>query len=146
MGALSVSEPQQLEPSVAADILLAHGITPTQQRVEIAAIMLACPQHLSAEQLLGLVNQAQPLVSKATVYNTLALFAQKGLVREVIVHRAKVFYDSNTGAHHHFYDSSTGRLTDIAEDEIAFNRLPALPGDAEIEGIDVVVRLRRRPS
>ena len=80
------------------------GVSPTQQRLEIAQILFARPQHLSAEEVLNIVNAQAPLVSKATVYNTLGLFARKGLVREVIVDPTKVFYDSNTTEHHHFYN------------------------------------------
>ena len=59
----------------AARTLESRGITPTPQRVEIARILLARPQHLSAEQVLGALKERQLAVSKATVYNPLGLFA-----------------------------------------------------------------------
>ncbi|MDE2197232.1 MAG: transcriptional repressor, partial [Gammaproteobacteria bacterium] len=80
--------------------LAAHGVTPTSQRLEIAEVLFRRPQHLSAEQILAAVNRQQPLVSKATVYNTLKLFSEKGLVREVIADPARIFYDSTAGSHH----------------------------------------------
>ncbi|MFN2310387.1 MAG: Fur family transcriptional regulator, partial [Gammaproteobacteria bacterium] len=83
--------------------LRSHGITPTQQRVEIAQVLFARHQHLSADQVLTQVNAHDASVSKATVYNTLGLFAEKGLLREVIVDPAKVFYDSNLDPHHHLF-------------------------------------------
>jgi len=92
--------------------LKARNITPTQQRVEIAQILFEKPQHLSAEQVLAKVN-GNAAVSKATVYNTLGLFARKALVKEVIVDPSKVFYDSNVHPHQHFYNIDTGILTDI---------------------------------
>lgn len=125
------------------ELLQAHDITPTQQRVEIAAILLGRPQHLSAEQLLNLANEGQVIVSKATVYNTLGLLVRSGLVREVIVDPSKVFYDSNTDDHHHFYDVDTGALTDIERDDVAIDRLPALPAGTVVDGVDVIVRVRR---
>lgn len=125
-------------------LIESHGVTPTQQRVEIAAILLARPQHLSAEEVLNLVKQGETPVSKATVYNTLGLFAEKGLVREVIVDPAKVVYDSNTNAHHHIYDVSTGALQDIDAEEITIGRLPRLPDHVTVEGVDVIVRVRSR--
>ena len=125
-------------------LLESHGITPTQQRVEIAAILLARPQHLSAEEVLNLVKQGETPISKATVYNSLGLFAEKGLVREVIVDPTKVVYDSNTDAHHHLYDVRTGALTDIDAKEITIGRLPRLPDDMSVEGVDVIVRVRSR--
>ena len=125
--------------------LRAHGILPTAQRVEIGLIILAEPQHLSAEQLLALVNGRNPVVSKATVYNTLGLFARRGLLREVIVDRTKVFFDSNTSEHYHFYDIESGNLIDIDKAQIAIGGLPALPEGTEVDGVDVIVRVRRRP-
>ena len=118
------------------------GVTPTQQRVEIAQILFARPQHLSADQVLNIVNQAEPLVSKATIYNTLGLFARKGLVKEVIVDPSKVFYDSNTSAHHHFYAVDSGELMDIEGDNLRLENMPALPEGTEAEGIDIVIRVR----
>ena len=139
-------KPSRLPQRQAARLLLSRGITPTQQRVEIASILLACEQHLSAEQLLAQVNQHGTVVSQATVYNTLGLLARKGLVRAVIVDPAKVFYDSNTKPHYHFYDAVNGSLTDIAVDEMSFKQLPALPEGTTIEGMDVIIRLRRHRS
>ena len=77
-------------------MLRAHGILPTQQRVMIARVLFARHQHFSADQVLREVNTGDEHVSKATVYNTLGLFARNGLVREVIVDPTRVFYDPNT--------------------------------------------------
>ena len=63
---------------------------------------------------------------------------------EVIIDPAKVFFDSNTRPHHHLYDVSTGELSDISADEIAFSRLPSLPGNVDVEAVEVVVRVRSR--
>jgi len=61
------------------------GIRPTAQRVQIALLLLAAPQHLSAEQILASLRSAGARVSKATVYNTLNLFAARGLIRQLSV-------------------------------------------------------------
>ncbi len=132
----------RLDQDEASRLLEAHGISPTRQRVQVAAVLLARPQHLSAEQLLRLVNADDERVSKATVYNTLGLFVRKGLVREVVVDRARVFYDSNAGDHHHVYDVDDGTLTDLDSGEIEVNGLPPLPADAELDGVDIIVRIR----
>ena len=128
----------------AAMTLESHGITPTAQRVEIARILLAQPQHLSAEQVLCFLKQGDLPVSKATVYNTLGLFAEKGLVRAVIVDPSKVFYDSNCSDHHHFYDVDSCTLTDIDAGEIAVGDLPDVPHGKVIDRVDVIVRVRSR--
>ena len=136
----------EADPEDLAELLRAHRITPTAQRLKLAAILLARPQHLSAERLLHLANREDPAVSKATVYNTLGLFAERGLVRAVVVDPAKIFYDSNPAEHYHFYDLSTGELTDIDRDRIEVGDLPELPPGASVEGIDVIVRIRSGES
>lgn len=122
--------------------LKSAGVTPTTQRVEIAQILFSRPQHLSAEQILKMVNKGHSAASKATVYNTLGLFAKKGLLREVIVDPSKVFYDSNVSRHFHFFNTDTGVLTDIPVDAIHIDKLPELPQDTESSGIEVIVRIK----
>ncbi len=126
----------------AARILESCDITPTPQRVEIARILLARPQHLSAEQVLSALTQGDLTVSKATVYNTLGLFAKKGLVREVIVDPSKVFYDSNCSNHHHFYYVDSCTLEDINAGEITLAGLPEMPAGKVVDRVDVIVRVR----
>ena len=128
----------------AARTLAARDITPTPQRVEIARILLARPQHLSAEQVLSVLKEGELAVSKATVYNTLGLFAEKGLLREVIVDPSKVFYDSNCSEHHHFYDVDSCTLTDIDAGRVVVDGLPEVPEEKVVERIDVIVRVRSR--
>lgn len=125
------------------DLLSSRGITPTQQRVEIAQIMFTKDQHLSAEQVLEQVNGEKALVSKATVYNTLGLFAAKGLLREVIVDPNKVFYDTNVRPHHHFYNMDDSTLVDIDVNLVQIHQLPIPPEGLITDGVEVVIRVRR---
>jgi len=125
-----------------AVLLRKFGINPTSQRLEIAQVLFARSTHLSAEDVFMLVNVESSRVSKATVYNTLGLFAERGLIREVIADPTRVFYDPNTAPHHHFYDTSTGKLTDISANDVHISGLPAVPEGMSVEGIDVVVRVR----
>jgi len=128
----------------AARTLESRDIIPTPQRVEIARILLTRPRHLSAEQVLCALAKGDLTVSKATVYNTLGLFAEKGLVREVIVNPSKVFYDSNCSDHHHFYDVDSCTLEDISAGEIALGGLPEMPDGKVVDRVDVIVRVRSR--
>jgi Fur family iron response transcriptional regulator len=122
--------------------LKSAGVTPTTQRVEIAQILFARPQHLSAEQILKTVNESSSTASKATIYNTLGLFAKKGLVKEVIVDPSKVFYDSNVSKHFHFFNTDTGMLTDIPVDALLIDNIAELPQDTELSELDVIVRIK----
>jgi len=123
-------------------LLRSHEINPTSQRIEIAQLLFSRCEHLSAEDVFALVNGESACVSKATVYNTLGLFAERGLIREVIADPTRVFYDPNTAPHHHFYNTSTGKLMDIPADDVKINGLPALPAGMRMEGVDVIVRMR----
>jgi Fur family iron response transcriptional regulator len=124
-------------------VLRQRGINPTHQRIEIAHALFARMEHLSADQVLALVNERHAETSKATVYNTLKLFVETGLVREVIVDASKVFYDPNTAPHHHFYDVESGEITDIHADAVSISGLPPLPPGKVAAGMDVIIRVRR---
>jgi Fur family iron response transcriptional regulator len=137
---------QPLPREEIASLLRRHDIAPTHQRIEIAYVLFEQRTHLSADQVLALVNARHDEVSKATVYNTLRLFLEKGLVRELIVDPVKVFYDPNTTPHHHFYDMDTGVLTDIPAESVRIEGLPPLPAGMIAAGVDVVIRTRRADS
>ena len=124
------------------EALRAHGITPTHQRIEIALALFGRMEHLSADQVMAVVNGRHTETSKATVYNTLKLFVEKRLVREVIVDPSKVFYDPNTGPHHHFYDVVTGEITDIDASLFDLAGLPSLPPGKCADGLDIIIRIR----
>jgi len=135
----------QLEPKSreeVAEMLRAHAITPTHQRMQIGQVLFEKRWHPSADQILAAVNVRYAETSKATVYNTLKLFLEKGLVRELIVDPNKVFYDSNTSEHHHFYDIESGEITDISATGIRIDGLPPLPAGMVAAGIDIIVRTR----
>jgi len=125
-----------------ADKLRQHGINPTHQRIEIALALFSRQSHLSADQVMAIVNEKHSETSKATVYNTLNLFRQKKLVREVIVDPSKVFYDPNTEPHYHIYNVESGELTDIDASAVTISGLPELPGGVITEGMDVIIRVR----
>lgn len=125
-------------------LLTQNGITPTQQRVEIGLAILTKPQHLSADQVLEKVNANANLVSKATVYNTMSLYVSKNLIREVNVDSSRVFYDSNTEPHHHFYNVDTGTLHDIEAGHLEIKCLPAPPEFASIKEVDIIVRVQQQ--
>ena len=127
-------------------LLRQHDINPTAQRVEIARVMFSRGGHFSAEDVFALVNMELSQASKATVYNTLGLFAEQKLIRPVIVDPAKVFYDANTMPHYHFYDVTTGMLSDINAHDVQITGLPPLPEGLSMEGVDVIVRVRRSAS
>ncbi len=135
---------KNISPDKIPDLLLEYAINPTAQRVEIARILLSRRPHMSAGQVLARVNKRSAITSKATVYNTLKLFAEKGLVRQLIIESDKVFYDSNTSQHHHFYNEDTGMLQDIDADEMVIANVPKIPEGTINSGVDVIIRVKNK--
>ncbi|MCC7197967.1 MAG: transcriptional repressor [Gammaproteobacteria bacterium] len=128
----------------ARETLLGHGITPTAQRVRVAQLLFACDRHLTADQVIAALRASGSRVSKATVYNTLNLFARKGLLRALNFDPERCSFDSNTRPHYHLHDVETGELMDVPPDDVVFSRTPALPPGMENLGVDVVFRVRRQ--
>jgi Fur family iron response transcriptional regulator len=136
-----------LEPGLAENLnqrLIQAGVRPTAQRLRIASLLLSRAQHLSAEQVLAGLRSQGMRVSKATIYNTLNLFAASGLIRQLSVGNDRCWFDSNTDAHYHFHDVETGALMDLSLRDVEFQRLPEPPPGMQVDGIDLVIRLRRR--
>jgi Fur family iron response transcriptional regulator len=127
-------------------LLKSHGILPTQQRLLIARALFENPCHVSAEHVMREVNGGRDHVSKATVYNTLGLFARNGLINEVIVDPTRVYYDPNTTHHHHFYNVDTGELTDIDAADLVLSDLPPLPEGTAAAGVDVIIRIHSKTA
>jgi len=124
--------------------LIECGVRPTAQRVDIALQVLVRPCHFSAEQLLANLRRTGAGVSKATVYNTLKLFSERGLLRAIAVDPQRLMYDSTTRPHHHFYNTESGELTDINPADVRLAKLPLLPRATEAQGVEILIRVRPR--
>jgi Fur family iron response transcriptional regulator len=129
--------------ALARTILERHGVRPTSQRVRVAEMLLTAPRHVTAEQVLRALREGEDHVSKATVYNTLKLFVDQGLVRQIHVDPERCVYDSMMAPHHHFQLLETGEMIDIRPEDLEFAKMPPLPPGTEIADIEVVIRLRR---
>ena len=125
-------------------ILEQHGVRPTSQRLRVAELLLTAPKHLTAEQILASLRQSSGRVSKATVYNTLKLFVDQGLARQIHADPERCVYDSTMTPHHHFQNLETGEMIDIRPEDLSFAKMPPLPPGTEIADVEVVIRLRRR--
>lgn len=130
----------------ALELLRAAHLRPTRQRLALARLMFEqADRHITAEQLHGEAVGAAVRVSLATVYNTLHQFVEAGLLREVVVHSGRCFFDTNISDHHHFFFEDTGRLLDIPGEHVAVG-LPKPPAGAVIRRVDVIIRVDRDPA
>lgn len=120
-----------------------HGIRPSAQRLAIAAYVLETGEHPSAERVWGQVRSRLPVLSRATVYNTLNLFVQRGLLRELQLMPGPVLYDANLLPHHHLIDEDSGAVGDLPWEALSVEGIDALDA-IDVEQHGVVLRGRRR--
>ncbi len=125
-----------------AEILKQKGINPTTQRIEIAHLLFQRPQHLSAEEIRNRLNKEYEQVSQATVYNTLRLFVEKGVIRELIFSPDRIYYDSNVRPHHHFIDVDSGKVYDIPPELVVMPDINIKGIDAEVMEVNLLVKGR----
>jgi Fur family transcriptional regulator, iron response regulator len=124
-----------------AELLRATGLRPTRQRVMIAELLFGKgDRHLTAETLFEEARNLRYPPSLATIYNALKDFAAHGLVREIALYGAKLWYDTKTGPHFHYYVEGEDDLRDIPEEMIPALDIAPPPG-MRIVGVDVVIRL-----
>lgn len=105
-----------------------HDIPVTAQRVAVAGYVLGTDDHPSADVVWGRVKQDFPVISRATVYNTLNLFVKKGLLRELVLAEGRVVFDPKVEPHHHFIDEASGAIHDIAWDALDVRKVERLEG------------------
>jgi len=122
-----------------------HGIQPSAHRLAVAEYVLMTDQHPSADTVLAKVTQNFPFISRATVYNTLNIFVEKGLLRALNMAEGKVVFDPNVARHHHFVDEQTGAIYDIPWEALEVNHIEQLT-DYNIFDYQVVLRGRRIES
>ncbi|MEW6366743.1 MAG: transcriptional repressor [Acidobacteriota bacterium] len=125
--------------------LRASAVQATPQRLAIAEYVLKTTDHPTAEEVWKRVRRRCPTLSRATVYNTLNLFTERGLLKSRTLVEGVVVFDPNVGRHHHFVDEETMTIYDIPWEALTVS------GDGRIQGFEVreyqvVLRGRRRRS
>jgi Fe2+ or Zn2+ uptake regulation protein len=127
-----------------ADALRAHGIQPSAQRLAVAEYVLRTQDHPSADEVLARIRGRVPMISRATVYNTLNLFVEKGLLRQFVLAEGRLVFDPHVEPHHHFVDDETGTIVDVPWDALEVRRVEKLQG-LDVKEYQVVLRGRRSP-
>lgn len=99
------------------ELLMEYGIQPTAQRCVVTGYLLETDCHPTAEEVMRAVKDRLPCsLSRATVYNTLKLLVDKGILQELSTEPGQIRYDANTDHHHHFVDRESGRIYDLEVD------------------------------
>ena len=126
------------------DIFRGLNVTPTKQRVDLAKLIFVKKQHFTAADLISMADKSGLNISMATVYNTLSLLEDKGMLKTINIDNELKFYDTNMENHHHFYNTTMSTLTDIAHDRVTFAELPELPKTLEIESTELLIKVKNK--
>jgi Fur family peroxide stress response transcriptional regulator len=129
----------------AISILRQCNIQPTPQRIAVVEYVLKSKIHPSADDVINNARKKCPTVSRATVYNTLNLLVEKGLIGMQTIQGGAVIFDPNVEKHHHFIDNDTGDIYDIPWDQLEVKGKEKLK-DFEILEFQVIMRGRRKES
>lgn len=124
-------------------ILRECGIQPTPQRIAVVQSVLDNHSHPTADDVLVAAREKCPTVSRATVYNTLNLLVEKGLVGMQTIREGAVVFDPNIQKHHHFIDDDTGKIYDIPWSQLEVMGKDQLDG-FEITEYQVILRGKRK--
>jgi Fe2+ or Zn2+ uptake regulation protein len=94
-------------------VLRERGQRVTPQRLAIARTIRELDRHTTAETVFGRVSEQMPGVSLPTVYATLELLEEVGLVRRVPTEAGTAVYDPRTEDHHHLVCRNCGEIADV---------------------------------
>ncbi len=123
--------------------LEAAGVRPTRQRVDLGRVIFGKGDwHFTAEMLYQETRSIRFAPTLGTIYNTLNEFARCGLLREIAIYDATLWYDTKTGPHFHFYREDTEELSDIPDEWMPNIDIPA-PEGMRVEAVDVIVRVKK---
>lgn len=102
--------------------LRAAGVNATAQRIAICHYILCEADHPSVDDIKAWADKNFAKMSLATVYNTMHILEDAGLVRSFqFPHNNKIIYDHNVHDHYHVYDEGRGCVVDVPSEAISFS-------------------------
>ena len=114
----------------------------TKQRTTLIEILFKNgDHHFTAEEVYKEVNKNKYEISLATIYNCLNQFTKHEILKSVRLSSDKVYFDTNTAGHHHFFCKSTEKLSDIKFSDVKISNLPKIPKGKKLESIEIVVNI-----
>ena len=120
------------------------GLRPTKQRVKMSEVLYNREKtfHFTINDLVKLLSEKMnQKISLATVYNTVHAFEKKGYLKEISIDSHKSYFDTNTSAHHHFFDEDTHELIDCDESDIDKINIRKNITGKKINSVEVLVRV-----
>ena len=120
------------------------GLRPTKQRIKMCEVLYNREKtfHFTINDLVSMISeQMNQKISLATVYNTVHVFEKKGYLKEISIDSHKSYFDTNTSAHHHFFDEDTHELIDCDESDIDKINIRKNIIGKKINSVEVLVRI-----
>ncbi len=102
----------------AAEACRRHGIKATHQRMEILWELSGTEEHPYVETVYKSVRKRVPAISLDTVYRTLRLFEEKGVIVRMGAATDRARFDANTSRHHHFVCTQCGLVRDFCDEAL----------------------------
>ncbi|MCI5038421.1 MULTISPECIES: Fur family transcriptional regulator [Donghicola] len=97
----------------------AKGLRMTGQRRLIAEVLQSAIDHPDVEELYAMANERDPKISLATVYRTVKLFEESGILERVDFGDGRARYEDAEREHHdHLIDMTTGQVIEFVDPEI----------------------------
>lgn len=131
-----------------------RGVRMTPQRAAIYGALAGTVNHPTAEDLYREVKKIHPMISQNTVYYTLGVLREAGLVREVNYWHDRSRFDANIDLHHHLICLGCRKIEDLMD--ATLDRLPMRVGGrldfevtghrVEFHGYCAACRRRKRPG
>ena len=126
------------------DKLRNSGLRPTKQRLQICEVLFDSERtfHFTINDLANKIKkQLNNKISLATVYNTVHAFQKKGYLKEIAINSDKSYFDTNTTAHHHFYDEDTHELIDCDQSNIDSINVKNNITGKKINSVEVLIKV-----
>lgn len=98
-----------------------HGVKPSHPRLQIYAFLEKNRIHPTVDEIFSRLLPENPTLSRTTVYNTVKLFVEKGVVDPVLIEDNEVRYDIDRSFHGHFKCDACGRVYDIFPGPVSIN-------------------------
>ena len=120
------------------------GLRPTKQSVKMCEVLYNREKtfHFTINDLVKLLSEKMnQKISLATVYNTVHAFEKKGYLKEISIDSHKSYFDTNTSAHHHFFDEDTHELIDCDESDIDKINIRKNITGKKINSVEVLIKV-----
>ena len=120
------------------------GLRPTKQRVNMCEVLFNREKtfHFTINDLVKMISEKMnQKISLATVYNTVHALEKKGYLKEISIDSNKSYFDTNTSAHHHFFDEDTNELIDCDENDIDPVNVKKNITGKKINSVEVLIKV-----